>query len=114
MAEVIYKIGDILLANDDVYEEGKEKPIISKGEEGIIGFDGSLYMSNGRIFNFDNDVECKGYNPTGIAKHLVETINKKFPLDDFLAQYNLTGDSLRDEIDNILYELGMRGNSNES
>lgn len=106
-----YKIGQILISNQDVEVEialSEEKVVIPKGNKIIIGADGfAHHIRNGMIQPLKEGSEVKGYDTKGIAEYLFIALRYSLGIDDMLEFCDCTKEQFIDEIDYALNDIGF-------
>lgn len=106
-----YKIGQILTVKRDFNVEmafSDEKRTILKGAKIIIGPDRlAHHLRDDCIQPLAEDAELDGYDTHGIAEYLYQRISQHFPIDDMLEQYDDTKESLIEEIECALDDIGF-------
>ena len=108
-----YKIGQILTSNTDidlVVETAfcKEEVTIPRGNKIIIGADKfAHHLRDGMIQPLSNDMEVEGYDTAGLAEYIFMCLKKHFPIDEWMEGYDISKDSITEEIEWALDEIGM-------
>lgn len=105
-----YKIGQILVSNQDVEVEkalSGEKVVIPKGNKVIIGADNLAHHIHTGMIQPLGDAEVKGYDAEGLAEYLLIVLKAHFPLADMLEDYDIEEKDLKDEIEYALDDIGF-------
>lgn len=106
-----YKIGQILTSKEDVEVEkalSEEKVVIPKGNKIIIGADNlAHHIKTGMIQPLGENIEVKGYDASGIAEWIYTYLRCHLPLDEMLEDYDETKETLIEEIECALDEIGF-------
>lgn len=108
-----YKIGQILISNADidlVVETAfcKEEVTIPKGNKIIIGADKlAHHLRDGMIQPLGKDTEVDGYDSSGLAEYIFMCLKKHFPIDEWMEDYEISENSIIEEIEWALDDIGM-------
>ena len=106
-----YQIGQIVTSEHDVVLEkafSKEKIMIPKGNQVIIGADGfAHHLTNGMIQPLASDDDVSGYNAEGIANYLFQKLSTRFPLDEMLDKYAISKNTFLEQLEYYLDDIGM-------
>ena len=107
----VFKIGQILTSTKDIVLEhalSGEEVTIPKGSKVIIGADKlAHHMQDGMVQSFKEEIEVSGYDSAGLAEYLYLCLQKRFPLDEMLENYDCTKDEFVETIESCLDDIGM-------
>lgn len=107
---VIYKIGQILTATQDMEVEkalSEEKVIIPKGTKVIVGPDSLAHHIHTGMMQPLGDAEVKGYDTEGLAEYITIALKAHFPIAEMLEEYDIDEQMLKDEIEYALDDIGF-------
>jgi hypothetical protein len=112
-----YNIGQMLELNQDVEAETlitKTKKIRKKGTKLFVTASKKPVMAaylNGDMEVLDPSTIIEGFSVNGISEWLYIWLRNKYPLEEWLDDYEIERDEFKEELADALEELGMYDNT---